>query len=54
MGKVKFFEEKHYFFFKVLVEGLNNIQFYKSKNEGNPKLLVYFMTRLIRGFPSQR
>ncbi len=39
MGKVEFFGEN--FFLKVLVEGLNIIQFSQSKNEGNPKLLVY-------------
>ncbi len=42
MGKVEFFWEK-IFFFQVLVEGLNIIQFSQSKNEGNPKLLVYFV-----------
>ncbi len=36
------FWEKN-FFFKVLVEGLNIIQFSQSKNEGNPKLLVYLV-----------
>ncbi len=42
MGKVEFFGEKS-FFFKVLVEALNIIQFSQSKNERNPKLLVYFV-----------
>ncbi len=42
MGKVEFFGGKN-FFFKVLVEGLNIIQFSQSKNEGNPKLLVYLV-----------
>ncbi len=41
MGKVEFFGE-NFFFFKVIVEGLN-IQFSQSKNEGNPKLLVYLV-----------
>ncbi len=39
MGKVDFFGEK-IFFFEILVDGLNIIQFSQSKNEGNPKLLV--------------
>ncbi len=39
MGKVDFFGKKN-FFFEVLVDGLNIIQFFQSKNEGNPKLLV--------------
>ncbi len=42
MGKVEFFGKK-FFFFKVLVEGLNIIQFSRSKNEGNPKILVYLV-----------
>ncbi len=42
MGKVEFFGKK-IFFFKVLVDGLNIIQFSQSKNEGNPKLLVYLV-----------
>ncbi len=41
MGKVDFLGEKN-FFFEVLVDGLNIIQFSQSKNEGNPKLLVLF------------
>ncbi len=41
MGKVEFFG-KH-LKKKVLVEGLNIIQFFQSKNEGNPKLLVYLV-----------
>ncbi len=32
-----------FFFFKVIVGGLNIIQFSQSKNEGNPKLLVYLV-----------
>ncbi len=43
MGKVEFFGKKIFFFFKVMVEGLNIIQFSQSKNEGNPKLLVYLV-----------
>ncbi len=39
MGKVDFFGEKR-FFFEVLVDGLNIIQF---SHEGNPKLLVYLV-----------
>ncbi len=39
MGKVDFLGGKN-FFFEVLVDGLNIIQFSQSKNEGNPKLLV--------------
>ncbi len=31
------------FFFEILVDGLNIIQFSQSKNEGNPKLLVYLV-----------
>ncbi len=48
MEKVEFFGGKN-FFLKVLVEGLNIIQlltitqFSLSKNEGNPKLLVYLV-----------
>ncbi len=42
MGKVEFFGKK-IFFFKVLVEAPNIIQFSQSKNEGNPKLLVYLV-----------
>ncbi len=41
MEKVEFFEK--IFFFKVLVEGLNIIQFSQSKNEGHPKLWVYLV-----------
>ncbi len=37
MGKVDFLGEKNNFFF------LNIIQFSQSKNEGNPKLLVYLV-----------
>ncbi len=40
MGKVDFLGGKIYFF-EILVDGLNIIQFSQSKNEGNPKLLVY-------------
>ncbi len=40
MGKVDFFGGKN-FFFEILVDGFNIIQFSQSKNEGNPKLLVY-------------
>ncbi len=43
MGKVDFFGEKNF----LLVDGLNIIQFSQSKNEGNPKLLVYLV---IYGF----
>ncbi len=50
MGKVVFWGKKN-FFFEVLVDGLNIIQFSQSKNEGNPKLLVYIW--LLWGFPSQ-
>ncbi len=42
MGKVEFLGGK-IFFLKVLVKGLNIIQFSQSKNEGNPKLLVYLV-----------
>ncbi len=49
MGKVEFLGGK-IFFFKVLVEGLNIIQFSQSKNEGNPKLLVYFVIMVAMGF----
>ncbi len=42
MGKVDFLGGKN-FFFEVLVDGLNIIQFSQSKNEGNPKLLVYLV-----------
>ncbi len=42
MEKVEFFGE-NVFFFEVLVDGLNIIQFSQSKNEGNPKLLVYLV-----------
>ncbi len=42
-GKKWNFLEKKFFFLKVLVEGLNIIQFSQSKNEGNPKLLVYLV-----------
>ncbi len=42
MGKVDFLGKKN-FFFEVLVDGLNIIQFSQSKNEGNPKLLVYLV-----------
>ncbi len=42
MGKVEFLGE-NFFFFEVIVEGLNVIQFSQSKNEGNPKLLVYLV-----------
>ncbi len=41
-GKSKFFGGKN-FFFEVLVDGLNIIQFSQSKNEWNPKLLVYLV-----------
>ncbi len=50
MGKVEFFWGKN-FFFEVLIDGLNIIQFSQSKNEGNPKLLVIIW--LLWGFPSQ-
>ncbi len=44
MGKVeKKFVKKIIFFLKVLVEGLNIIQFSQSKNEGNSKLFVYLV-----------
>ncbi len=39
MGKVDFLGGKIFF----LVDGLNIIQFSQSKNEGNPKLLVYLV-----------
>ncbi len=41
MEKVEFFGKKKEK--KVLVEGLNIIQFSQSKNEGNPKRLVYLV-----------
>ncbi len=43
LGKVDFLGENFFFFFEVLVDGLNIIQFSQSKNEGNPKLLVYLV-----------
>ncbi len=52
MGKVDFFGGKN-LFFEVLVDGLDIIQFSQSKNEGNPKLLVYLLIWLLWGFPSQ-
>ncbi len=42
MGKVEFFGKNNYFF-EVLVDGLNIIQFSQSKNEENPKLLVFLV-----------
>ncbi len=42
MGKVDFLGGKN-FFFEILVDGLNIIQFSQSKIEGNPKLLVYLV-----------
>ncbi len=42
-GKSGLFGGKIFFFFEVLVDGLNIIQFSQSKNEGNPKLLVYLV-----------
>ncbi len=36
-------ELKKKIFFEALVKGLNIIQFSQSKNEGNPKLLVYLV-----------
>ncbi len=49
MGKVDFLGEK-IFFLEVLVDGLNIIQFSQSKNEGNPKLLVYLVMMVAMGF----
>ncbi len=52
MGKVDFLGGK-IFFFEVLVDGLNIIQFSQSKNEGNPKLLVYLVINGCYGvFPA--
>ncbi len=51
-GKSGIFLEKN-FFFEVLVDGLNIIQFSQSKNEGNPKLLVYLVIYSCYGvFPA--
>ncbi len=43
MGKVDILGGGKKFFFEILVDGLNIIQFSQSKNEGNPKLLVYLV-----------
>ncbi len=42
-GKSGFFGGGGNFFFEVLVDGLNIIQFSQSKNEGKPKLLLYLV-----------
>ncbi len=54
MEKVDFLGGK-FFFFEVLVDRLNIIQFSQSKNEENPKLLVYLASDIwfLWGFPSQ-
>ncbi len=52
MGKVDFWGVKN-FFFEVLVDGLNIIQFSQSKNEGNSKLFLFSDIWLLWGFPSQ-
>ncbi len=47
MVKVEFLGGKVLLLFLILVEGLNIIQFSQSKNEGNPKRLVYFMISMV-------